>query len=937
MSLTLSDVHQPGADWTRRRKKRRVLLPLAKAIGDGYITEKERQQRRDAARASAEARRRNAGLSTGPNITDTQRRLARLAGYTGAAIGGLAGGVTGGGVGSFALGMAGSMAGQELFERGALSLMGSRSQTYGDRWKRFKTGAADSQGAATGASLGSTAAWLGNRLISNRTGGFGGLVLRDIGLQTAGGALGAEVGRAALDRPPNHDWRNIATGLGGLALGIGAYRLGTRGSVKHLAPLQRQIGAGMMAGTARYNLMRSTAIPRFAIGGMKMPRIPGFASPRVPQPARPNWWAAKPTPMLKRDLSPEELEQRREAARARWNKHRASAAADDDTPRDPVARVRDTVVTLAPVALAGLVGLGLYGLSRGRGRAALGQWKDKAQVASRALFRAKQKNVIRTETALERTSEKLMADRKGWRIKDVADNGQIMSSTALTDQARAANLKRQAKLTAELKEGGRQSRLRGILRERMSPNASEGIRRQRANEIARGMRKPDIEKRLGDGVITEAEREQRRAAAKARWERHARNPSADTKPKVEAQHTNAETEPTNTGSGVRDNLVVAGLGALALGGAYVLRNRHLAGKAAAKAADLARSADAKMVRSSLTPTAERIENLGRKGAVVGFLSRAMSQGGPDLALAAQRVKAAQSMIGERLAGLKNSGGHIFNQPDAVRGPSRFGNEFSGGFAGLDGSTTGTRGADADLLMRMRQTVGWAGRAIHNEQTARLAHPGKSLTTPNAPGQTSAQLEYLAGGLRNQALGLRDNLISSASRLGYTTTPMSNGSTKLLRPGEEFKALRENRTPRGTSLFPDKYSMGAGLSPDDARLAGAQLRRDRTASYLAQQADDKDIFDQGARAGRRFRSRMAERAAYQLQQRGGYTIKPTPFAGMEAQLGGLGNMRTTRPVAPDELLLTRWLTPARRSEYAYSGPDLLDRNSLGRRGRFNRSE
>jgi hypothetical protein len=104
------------------------------------------------------------------------------------------------------------------------------------------------------------------------------------------------------------------------------------------------------------------------------------------------------------------------------------------------------------------------------------------------------------------------------------------------------------------------------------------------------------------------------------------------------------------------------------------------------------------------------------------------------------------------------------------------------------------------------------------------------------------------------------------------------------------------------------------------------------AFLDQKAIDAVEFGQAATRGRALLQRASERKAFALEQRGGKVVTPSPYIGMERQIGGVGQAYTPIPTQQKPM---RFTTPASRKDYTYNAPDLNDPTSPARRGRFGR--
>ena len=383
MSLTVRDVHTdgplgvvPGRNRHPRVKRREDLIYKAFPFGGGGgqpLSEAQHQQRVNAARSSAQHRRKTIGGNMGklgryglmgesaagalasmgagtreerfPGVTDRQERFARIAGHVGSGLGGLVGGLAGSGIASIPLGIAGSTAGQQLFERGALALFADNKD---DAWERFKAGNRDdTPGAGFGTSIGGTAASLAGGLLNRSTPGRYFRAARDIGLEVGGSLLGAEAGRHL--EGEGSRWPELAIG-GATALGAGLLINRRRSAFsprvkpeQSLPKILSREGAGAAIRVARQ-------------------RIPGMLRSHIPGRFFKSYDPSTIIPFTKSNLSEAEIEQRRNAARARWanHSHQAAAEVEAQPPRTIGQRARDNAVVLGLGALA--LGAGIAGL-----------------------------------------------------------------------------------------------------------------------------------------------------------------------------------------------------------------------------------------------------------------------------------------------------------------------------------------------------------------------------------------------------------------------------------------------------------------------------------------------------------------------------------------------------------------------------------------------
>jgi hypothetical protein len=500
---------------------------------------------------------------------------------------------------------------------------------------------------------------------------------------------------------------------------------------------------------------------------------------------------------------------------------------------------------------------------------------------------------------------------------------------------------------------------------------TEGLKRTRRNELARG-----LIKKFSD--LSEAEREQRRAAGRASAAaRAARAHAIDVEAPV--AHINEVIEPSNGRN--YSNLVVTGLGALALGGLFLAGRHRLKlqqAKATAKAATDALRETAPQVLNDMRGGNRATNVLHATANTLRGLARGVGQTGDDLQAAAVRARAAMGMLGEIEA---KHGKNFINQPPSVGGAPR-GYDMSTAFTGrmqrttgdvsrpnplemeankllgmkssggtretweapdlFSGGTTGTAGGDSDLAARLKNVATLASRAIGQERGLRLSQgPGKRLASGNVPGHLAPKLNTLA-----EMADTASNRAKEGVRLGAIT----------LRPLNNKTAAKLGQKPRELNpLHNDTF-----ISPSEHRQNIGFMRRDR----LAQQSID-DVFDMEAQnkltsrhrqlawsrgqtklEGMRGTSAIEDFSPVPTRGRGFQLRSQTSFSGVgEDQIGGFrpamargraGALeRASDPTFDYGQATTTFISPTKRQKLLFQGA-LSDPNSPFRRGRYSRS-
>lgn len=923
MSLTIRDVHIPGG-MVRPRRRRHVLFLKASFFSRGDVnvsplSQAEHQQRINAARRSAEVRRRMgaaagkggraaliAAIGAGaigslaapvrerraPGITEGQERVSRLAGYVGAGVGGLAGGLLGGGFGSAALGLAGSVAGQELFERGTLALFG---RDRGDMARRFTEGnRIDTPGASLGGGIGAIGGHAASYLLNRTTPGRALRGARDVLMPAAGGALGAEVGRHFEGR--GLKLPEAALGLGGLA---------------GLSMLGRSVGG--------LNGRRSTyrALP------------PVLSNRSLLRYAR-----------LSKSVTEAEREQRRNAARARWANHTPDNIQDTED-RSVSRRARDTAISVGIGAAALGLGVGLIGLlARRRGpRGGMAM----RLLAARAA-RSEAKATVGRMTDLNRRIGLMEAKLA---TGEMQKPGVGLKQHRIKQSQLKSFMTRLTRLQGERSNlEGRAGRARELLATTFRAKlTSSGLKRTANNAKFRKFNDP----------LSSEEIEQRRAAGRA--SAAARRARAHATEVIEP--TPKVNEAISPGFFTRDNLIIGALGGAALGGLFALARGKIKAREAARTAELSTNALRRVMPQMVEEMRAGVrgaERLASDAGLFRLMARGVSQHGDDLAAAGQRAERAIELAEEAR---RRAGNNLVNLSPSQSGASRTGdmrasftgrmqlttgtrsqvlerdaNKLLGLSSGsgqrqtheapdlFSGGTTGSLGADADYANRLRQVAGWARTAIGREQGAReLQGPGKSLTGPGQPGLTSGGLNRLA----DAADSVGNRLSAGVEGARLTLKPIN--SRRVANVGQPDISLRR----LNDSIF---------VEPSERRLIMGHSRRDR----LAAQAID-DITD--AEAERLLASR-AESLRWLRNERKMKAMRgKTAFSEWgQVQGNGVVERRAVTPYRPSERTIggsfrgsgadsSLYITPSPASQYRFGGA-LSDPTSPFRRGRFSRS-
>lgn len=922
MSLTIRDVHVPGG-LTRPRRKRHVLF--LKAFpgfgGDHTLSQAEHAQRVNAARRSAEVRRRLGaaagkggraaliaaigagalGSLTAPvrerraaGVTDGQERVSRLAGYFGAGIGGLAGGLAGGGFGSMALGIAGATAGQELFERGTLALFGRDRR---DMARRFTEGnRLETPGASLGGGLGTLGGYTASYLLNRTTPGKALRLGRDLLMPVAGGALGAEVGRNLEGRGFNTP--EVALGAGALA-GLTLFGRGVKGlggvpktSYSALPPaLSNERLFGSLRGARPTPQRFGAGLPRLNLKRRLINGVDGFRQSRSQRGLDPEF-------LFKSNLTEAEREQRRNAARARWANH--TPVSEPVEERSAGRRVRDAAITAGIGAAALGLGVSLIGLLARRPAARGGK-------AMRLLAARAARSQAKTEVG---------------RLGDLNRRINHMETTVASGQLKSKDLKRLQTRLSRL-EGersnleGRAGRARELLATTFRAKlTTPGLKRTASNALSRFKK--------FDHQLSGAEIEQRRAAGRA---------SAAAR-RARAQATEVITptpkinEAISPGFFTRDNLITGALGGAALGGLFALSRGRLKAKEAARTTELSISALRRTMPQAVEEMRAGVRGAERLAADAGLfrlMSRGVAQNGDDLAAAGRRAEQAIQLADEAR---RSAGNNVLNLPEGMRGAPR-----TPGAPNLfAGQSTGTVGGDADLSSRLGQVARWARTAIGREQNMRMAAgPGKGLVPGSRDGMMSPGLRRLA----SAADAGGDAFASKVEGTRLTLKPLNSRRVSSIgNPNLELRNLTDK-----TFIEPSTQRQVLGMNRRD-RLATQAIDdiTDAEAEQLLRTRADQFSWMRNRRKLEAMRGTTALSDWGQVKGQGFQMRRAGNFNPMAPKLGGLRNaFGRTRAGAlgVPENPSTLYVTPSSRSEYSFGGA-LSDPTSPFRRGRYSRS-